>query len=198
MKGKIRPKKEGSKGRTILIVLAAFVVIGIIIAAVIPKGSATQTTTSQQSTTTQQDTQLSTTSQDNRATIQNGIQEVTLSLSRGNYVVAPSTLKAGVPVKMTVDLTTVTGCTTDIVIPALGVRKRVSPGDNVITFTPIQTGTIKMSCSMGMAQGSFAVVAEQGQEKQYQTAPAPQTQNIPSGGSCGMKAGSGGCGCGAR
>jgi len=169
------------KGRTILLALAALIVVGVVAAAIIPKGTAQYSPIDSPTDTTTKTAPQS-----------GGTQEVTLSLKNGNYVVTPGKLQAGVPVKMTVDLTTVTGCTTDIVIPSMNVRKRVSPEDNVITFTPLQTGTIKMSCSIGMARGSFEVVAESGQG----FAVAPEKQDIPSGGSCG--ANGGGCGCGMR
>lgn len=141
------------------------------------------------------------------------VQEATLTYENYGYVVTPSSLKAGIPVKMTVDLGSVGGCMRDVVIPAFGVRKYVSAEDNVITFTPDKTGEIRMSCSMGMGQGKFTVTEQnnKGSEpSQLPTGAAPSQQqktgtfsevsdadqNLPSGGSCG--AGGGGCGCGGR
>jgi len=122
------------------------------------------------------------------------VQEATLSMKNWEYVVTPSTLKKGIPVRMTVDLKTVVGCATDVTIREFSVRKYVKTGDNVITFTPTKTGTITIACSMNMYVGSFEVV-----DDANPSAPAEVTASIPqsSGGSCGM-ASSGGCGCGAR
>ncbi len=131
----------------------------------------------------------------------NEIQKVTLSLQNFQYVLEPSTLKVGVPVEMTVDLSTVTGCTRTIVIPDFNVRAQVSEGKNVISFTPTKTGTIQMSCGMGMARGSFTVTQEgtaqaltQGSQVQNTAIQAPSSQAQAS---CSMDTGaSGGCGCG--
>lgn len=91
------------------------------------------------------------------ATQQEGVQEVLLTMDGMQYRTEPSVLKAGVPVRMTVDLATVTGCMRDVVIPAFDVRKLVSEGDNVIEFTPKLEGQYPISCSMGMGQGTLVV-----------------------------------------
>jgi len=90
-------------------------------------------------------------------------QEVTLKggrLEGGSYgyVVEPNTLKKDVPVRMEVDLTTVSGCMRSVTIPAFGIQKRVSDSDNVIEFTPDKTGTFTIACSMNMIRGEFTVV----------------------------------------
>lgn len=116
------------------------------------------------------------------------VQNVKLSLENFAYKVEPSTLTLGVPVRMEVDLNTVTGCTRTVTIPAFGVQKTVSAGNNIIEFTPTKAGTIHMQCSMGMARGTFTVLEADGSTSNYvDAAPA-------GGGSCGS--GAGGCGCG--
>lgn len=128
-------------------------------------------------------------------------QDVTLRMEGWRYITEPSTLTAGVPVRMTVDLTTVTGCMRDIVIPAWNVRKYVSEGDNVILFTPQEDGQFPISCSMGMGRGVITVGGSSAATGT--TSPsASQEATLPAAPSCGM-AGSGGpvtggCGCGAR
>ncbi len=87
------------------------------------------------------------------------IQNVTLSFRNYEYVLTPNTLKVGIPVKITVDTTTVTGCMRDIVIGDLKVRKYVTPGDNVIEFTPNKEGTFLIACSMNMGRGYFTVTS---------------------------------------
>jgi len=85
------------------------------------------------------------------------VQDATLSVVGGTYVITPSTLKIGIPVRMTADMATLKGCSRSVVIASLGVRKSLTESDNVITFTPTQTGTINIACSMNMYRGTFNV-----------------------------------------
>ena len=113
-------------------------------------------------------------------------QDVKLSFINYNYVLEPSTLKAGVPVRMEVDMSTVYGCMRDVRIPAFGVSKYVKEGDNVIEFTPNKAGTFNIACSMNMGRGTFTVKEQDGSVSSYiEAAPAAAP-------SCGE----GGCGCG--
>lgn len=86
------------------------------------------------------------------------MQDVLLRFENYEYVLSPSTLKAGVPVRMEVDLDSVYGCMKSVVIPVFNVRKTVSAGDNIITFTPDKKGTFNIACSMNMGRGTFTVV----------------------------------------
>ncbi|USN45394.1 MAG: cupredoxin domain-containing protein [Candidatus Woesearchaeota archaeon] len=116
-------------------------------------------------------------------------QEVTLSFENYRYKVSPETLTVGVPVKMTVDLTSVSGCMRDVVIPAFGVRKYVRAGDTVIEFTPNKAGTFPIICSMNMGRGSFEVVEPDGSASDF-------VEDVPeefAGATCGS---GGSCGCG--
>lgn len=126
------------------------------------------------------------------AAVNNGVQQVSVSMQGYQYIPNPIRLKVGVPARMTVDLNTVRGCMRNIRIPELGVSARVSEGNNVIEFTPTKAGTFRMTCSMGMGQGIVLVEDQNGQVP----TPSPNAALIspPAGGSCG--AGGGGCGCG--
>jgi hypothetical protein len=86
------------------------------------------------------------------------IQNVKLSVVGGKYILTPSVLKKDIPVRLEADLTTVVGCSRDIVISSFDVRKYVKEKDNIITFTPTKTGTINIACSMNMYRGTFTVV----------------------------------------
>ncbi len=90
------------------------------------------------------------------------IQTVKLSFDDKGYVVTPSTVTKGVPVKMEVDLDTVKGCMRTVVIDAFGVKKTVKPGDTTIEFTPTKTGPIGIVCGMNMGKGSFTVAEPSG------------------------------------
>ncbi len=117
------------------------------------------------------------------------IQNVKLSMKNYQYVLEPSSLKKGVRVRMEADLNSLPGCSKSIVIPAFGVRKTVSRGNNIIEFTPDKSGTFLMSCSMNMYKGQFTVLESDGSSSNFVDA---NINAPPSGGSCG----SGGCGCG--
>ncbi|MCA9477902.1 MAG: hypothetical protein KC535_02025 [Nanoarchaeota archaeon] len=85
------------------------------------------------------------------------VQYATLKIENYQYVTEPKTLKAGVPVVMTVDLDSVYGCARDVVIREYGVRKYVKEGDNIIRFTPTESGSLPVACSMNMVRGNLDV-----------------------------------------
>lgn len=84
----------------------------------------------------------------------------TVDLKVGTYGYEPSTiiLKKGVPTTLNVDVASGVGCGRTFVIRSLGVQKTFNIGQNTITFTPSNTGTIPFSCSMNMYRGTFKVV----------------------------------------
>ena len=86
------------------------------------------------------------------------VQNVKLTFDAKGYVLTPSTLTKGVPVKMEVDLDSVKGCMRTVVIDSFGVKKTVKTGETTIEFTPTKTGDVEIVCGMGMGQGSFKVV----------------------------------------
>lgn len=49
------------------------------------------------------------------------------------------------------------GCNNSIIIPAYGIEKPLAVGDNIIEFTPTESGTIPFSCWMGMIRSSITV-----------------------------------------
>ncbi len=121
------------------------------------------------------------------AKVTDGVQNIKLVMGSYGYELQPSTLIKGVPVRMEVDMSTVTGCARSIVIPGFNVKKNVRGTDNIIEFTPDKTGTFQIRCSMNMFRGNFDVIEENGQKSAFVEQAAPST------GGCG---GSGGCGCG--
>lgn len=86
------------------------------------------------------------------------IQNATLTSENQEYVLTPSTLIKGIPVRMKVELKSVRGCMRAIVIESFGVKKTVMKGDNTIEFTPTKTGNIEVVCGMGMNRGFFKVI----------------------------------------
>ncbi len=89
------------------------------------------------------------------------IQTVKLTVGdTGGYVVTPSKVVKGVPVKMDVDLKTVKGCARTVVITAFHVKKTVKDGDTTVEFTPDKAGTIDIVCGMNMVKGTFTVTEQ--------------------------------------
>ncbi|HHW01040.1 MAG TPA: heavy metal transporter [Clostridiaceae bacterium] len=92
------------------------------------------------------------------ATVRDGVQIVTTNLSSGSY--EPITVQKGIPVKWTIKAKKgdINGCNNEIIIPKFNISKKLEPGDNIIEFTPAQTGTFAYSCWMGMIRSKITVV----------------------------------------
>ncbi len=85
-------------------------------------------------------------------------QEVRMTQSRAGYSPNIFTIKKGQPVKWIINSETSLSCTAYLVVPKYGISKSLQSGENIITFTPTETGEIPFSCSMGMYRGKFIVV----------------------------------------
>ena len=84
-------------------------------------------------------------------------QTVTTILDSGSY--EPITVYAGVPLKWTIvaGSASLNGCNNEIIIPEYGYQKKLALGDNLIEFTPKNTGTITYTCWMGMIRSKIIV-----------------------------------------
>lgn len=93
-----------------------------------------------------------------RAEVADGVQEVTTSLDSGRY--EPITVQKGIPVKWNIqaDARSINGCNNRIVIPQYDLEKPLQPGDNIIEFTPDETGVVGYSCWMGMIRSRITIV----------------------------------------
>jgi uncharacterized protein len=89
--------------------------------------------------------------------VENGVQLIDSEISSRGYPVI--TVQKGIPVKwnLRADEGSLTGCNSSIIIPEFNIQKDLSPGDNIIEFTPTETGTIPYSCWMGMIQSKIIV-----------------------------------------
>lgn len=95
----------------------------------------------------------------NITTINGDIQEITTTLSSGRYT--PITVQEGVPVKWTIvaDAKSINGCNNQIIIPEYDIKQKLVAGENVIEFTPNDTGKFGYSCWMGMIRSSITVTS---------------------------------------
>ena len=89
------------------------------------------------------------------------VQIVRSTLSGGRY---PNiTVKAGTPVRWIIDVPkgALNGCNYRMVLRAYGISHTFSEGENVIEFTPEETGTVNYTCWMGMIRGKIFVTDEE-------------------------------------
>lgn len=87
-----------------------------------------------------------------------GVQVVRMTQSARGYSPNAFTVKKGVKVRWIVTSTDPYTCASSLVSKKLNIRQALNEGENVIEFTPTETGKIAFSCSMGMYAGSFNVI----------------------------------------
>lgn len=117
------------------------------------------------------------------------VQVVKIHVEGSQYILEPSSVKVGIPVRLEADMSRMPGCSKGIVSSELGISKTFSDADNALEFTPSKAGTFNIACGMNMYKGTLTVLQSDGTKSSYVQA---QTSN---GMSCGS-GGSGGCGCG--
>lgn len=133
----------------------------------------------------------------------NNFQEVSMELTYDGYNPNAIYVKKGIPVRWNIDVKEMTGCTSEIMIESLGIRKNLKVGENVIEFSaPADEDEIRFSCGMRMVWGKF-IITEDGLPSK--TTSANMTKNLPTSacnGNCGSSscgaAKGGGCGCGSH
>jgi hypothetical protein len=82
-------------------------------------------------------------------------QEATIEVNENGYSPNQISLKVGIPAKLHFQKKSSTGCLSYLSIPDQGIHRELKSGDNIISFTPKKSGTIKFSCGMGMYHGSL-------------------------------------------
>ena len=129
------------------------------------------------------------------STISGNVQVVKMDV---DWVFKPTEfkIKKGIPVRWEINGINVSGCSNEIVIPKLNIRKKINVGSNIIEFTPDKEGVLPFSCWMGMINGRFIITDDggniSGETAQEAAQPMPSSAcNGSCGGSCN---GGGGCG----
>ena len=136
---------------------------------------------------------------DPNVSLENGVQVVRMTENNNGYSPNSFSIKKGVPVKWIVDAKAAYSCASVLVVPKLKIQKFLASGENIIEFTPTETGSLPFSCSMGMYTGVFNVYDDvsvsENSNKVVNTALAAGNNSVNTGGgTCGS--GGGGCGCG--
>jgi len=86
-----------------------------------------------------------------------GVQYIESTLQLGRY--PEITVEKDVPVRWTINAPrgTINGCNQVMVIPGLNIEYQLVEGENVIEFTPTESGDIPYTCWMGMVRGNINV-----------------------------------------
>jgi sulfite exporter TauE/SafE/plastocyanin domain-containing protein len=92
-----------------------------------------------------------------KATIENGVQVITMTASGSGYTPNVFYVQKNVPVKWVINGELITSCNNTIVVPSLNIEKKLESGENIINFTPGDKD-INFSCWMGMINGVIKVV----------------------------------------
>ena len=92
-----------------------------------------------------------------------GYQDIALTYGKSgrysyNYILTPSEVKEGIPVRITADVSRLNGCYRTVTIPQYNIRKTLSSSDNAVEFIPTETGELTISCPMGMAATKLTVI----------------------------------------
>lgn len=90
--------------------------------------------------------------------IENGVQIITGEVQRSAYPAI--VVKKGIPVRFNLhaESKNLNGCNGAIIIPEFGIEKGLEAGDNIIEFTPTETGTFGYTCWMGMISSEITVI----------------------------------------
>ncbi len=89
-------------------------------------------------------------------------QYVESNLTFGSY--PEITVYSGIPVKWTINVPqeVINGCNYKMTISAYGITHEFSSGENVVEFTPNESGTFQYTCWMGMIYGKINVIDTKG------------------------------------
>ncbi|MBI5452024.1 sulfite exporter TauE/SafE family protein [Candidatus Gottesmanbacteria bacterium] len=90
--------------------------------------------------------------------VKDGVQIMEMTQDATGYNPNKFTVQKGIPVRWIINSTNSATCASSVIASQIDVRKQLSSGENIIKFTPTETGTIKFSCSMGMYTGTITVV----------------------------------------
>lgn len=90
--------------------------------------------------------------------IENGKQVIIMDQLARGYSPNKFVIKKGIPVVWKINSRDSYTCASYFSVPSLGVSGPLQPGENVLEFTPTQTGNMVFSCSMGMYRGVINIV----------------------------------------
>lgn len=95
------------------------------------------------------------------STLMGDYQVVEFDLSYGGY--EDVIVQKDVPVRMIIHVAEeyLTGCNNEVVLREYGIRQKLTSGENIIEFTPTETGTYTYTCWMNMLKNNIKVVDDE-------------------------------------
>lgn len=92
------------------------------------------------------------------STLTEDYQTVDIDLSYGGY--EDIIVQKDIPVRMNIHAEEkyLTGCNNEVVLREFGIRQKLEAGENIIEFTPTETGTFTYTCWMNMLRNSMKVI----------------------------------------
>ncbi|GIH06455.1 hypothetical protein Rhe02_45220 [Rhizocola hellebori] len=94
-----------------------------------------------------------------QSSIVDGQQQVVVTAVTDAYLPGDQKVLAGIPTTLVVRSKQARGCIREFVIPGMQVQKFLpSDGDTVFALGPLQPGTLRFTCGMGMYTGQLTVV----------------------------------------
>lgn len=95
---------------------------------------------------------------DKNVKTEQGVQIVRMQEVANGYTPNTFTVKKDVPVKWIITAQAPYSCAAGILMQKYNIRQNLQAGENIIEFTPTETGRVRFSCFMGMYTGYFNVV----------------------------------------
>ena len=95
---------------------------------------------------------------ENMAVVEGMEQHVITEIDYGSYEAI--TVKQGIPVVWTINVPKgkLNGCNGELIIPAYDLDVKLVEGENIVRFTPQETGVVPYSCWMGMIKSQIKVI----------------------------------------
>lgn len=93
------------------------------------------------------------------APIVDGVQMVTLTVDWNGYHLDYTAVQQGIPVRITVNPVSLSGCSNPITIPAFNIEIDGLTSQLSAVFTPTKTGNIRIQCWMNMIVTNLKVLA---------------------------------------
>ncbi len=96
----------------------------------------------------------------NVATIVDGKQIVNMTVGSNQYILDKEMVMAGIPVQLHLNRESITRCNNPLLIPKYNIEVNLLSDNNIIEFTPTETGPIRITCWMGMITTNLNTIGD--------------------------------------
>ncbi len=83
------------------------------------------------------------------------IQIVQVTVEGREYLFSPTSVQAGMPVRLVFDPDGLPGCSSSVTLADYEITKTIASGDATIEFTPEAAGPIAVACTMNAFRGTL-------------------------------------------